>query len=106
MHRAVHGGDLAAAVGCHDGIGCEQLHDFSAIAFRSDGHEALQHASSGRIVDLKASAFGSHALPGAMHQLSARRFALAQRLRDVNVVIVQYVMQHERRALLRGECFE
>ena len=66
----------------------------------------LQHADAGFLVDAEAAALGGDALACAMHELTARGRRLAERLRDVVVVAIEDVVQHERSALLFAEPLE
>ena len=104
--RSEHCDRLAAAIRRHERIRREHALDRVEVAAFRRGHESLQHVDASCFIDAEAATLGSDALARAMHELSARGRRLAERLRDVVVVAIEDIVQHEGGALFFAEALQ
>ena len=87
-------------------VGVQQGLDRLAVAALRGIHEARQQLPVLAGVGVEARPPGLQPLPGAMHQLPAVGFAVADQLGDLTVVVVEGLLQQERGAFLGAELFE
>jgi hypothetical protein len=102
---------LAAAVPDHDHVGREQFEQAGQVAARDGGEEPAGHlvALLARGVEtgpFKAGTALVDVVPGAGEDLAAVRLGLAGDLRDLPVLIAEYLMQQEDGPFGRRKTFQ